>query len=80
MPKNEAGQGCAKGGAVRTAGPGSHAAMPEQKLTKGAYLLAEAVYDSGNKEVRLVDVQRLAGTGNSWLATMPTLATELRML
>ncbi|CAK0902505.1 unnamed protein product, partial [Prorocentrum cordatum] len=53
-------------------------AIPEPRLLKGAYLLSDTCYDSGYKGARLRDMQVLRGTGPSWMAAMPALATELR--
>ena len=48
-------------------------AIPEPRLLKGAYLLNEVCYDSGNRGARLRDMQVLCGTGTSWMAAMPAL-------
>ena len=55
-------------------------AIPEQRRLKGAYLLAENVYDHGCKEGRLLDVQRLRGTCTSWTPAMPSLRFEMRAI
>eukprot|EP00971_Amphidinium_carterae_P215622 4280033-Amphidinium_carterae.1 len=54
--------------------------IPEQRILKGAYLLAEPKFDAGNRELTLRDVQKVRGTVQSWLAALPGLRTELKSI
>ena len=54
--------------------------LPEQRILKGAHLLASSVYDPGNQRVTLLDLQRLHGTAQSWTPVLPTLTNELTVL
>ena len=56
------------------------ASLPENRILKGAYLLSDPVYDPGNRCIRLIDMQRLRGTGQSWAIVIPQLLPELRVL
>eukprot|EP00971_Amphidinium_carterae_P346831 6488541-Amphidinium_carterae.1 len=52
--------------------------LPEQRLQKGAHLLALPVYTTGNREVTLRDLQKLRGTAQSWTPVLPGLRLVLR--
>eukprot|EP00971_Amphidinium_carterae_P311340 6188068-Amphidinium_carterae.1 len=47
--------------------------LPEQRLLKGAHLLALPAYTAGNRDLTLRDVQRLRGTAQSWTTVLPGL-------
>eukprot|EP00971_Amphidinium_carterae_P194239 3854396-Amphidinium_carterae.1 len=53
-------------------------AVPAQRLTKAAHLLALPVYSTGNKAITLRELQRLRGTAQSWCAVMPGIRLVLR--
>ena len=52
--------------------------VPERRILKGAYLLNDPIYDAGNKDLRLLDLQRVRGTTQSWAPVLPALRTELK--
>eukprot|EP00971_Amphidinium_carterae_P056784 1122779-Amphidinium_carterae.2 len=52
--------------------------LPEQRLLKGAHLLALPVYSAGNHEMTLKDIQKLRGTAQSWTTVLPGLRLVLR--
>ena len=52
--------------------------VPEQRLLKGAYLLADRAFDSGSKSASLLDLHKLRGTGTSQVPAWPSISTELR--
>eukprot|EP00971_Amphidinium_carterae_P105852 2096399-Amphidinium_carterae.2 len=52
--------------------------LPEQRLLKGAHLLALPAYTAGNRDLTLRDVQRLRGTAQSWTTVLPGLRLVLR--
>jgi len=52
--------------------------IPERRILKGAHLMALPCYDSGNKDLSLLDVQRARGTAQSWAAVLPSLHLELK--
>eukprot|EP00971_Amphidinium_carterae_P224535 4454252-Amphidinium_carterae.1 len=54
--------------------------LPEQRLLKGAHLLALPVYSTGNYEITLKDLQKLRGTAQSWTPVLPGLRLVLRAI
>ena len=54
--------------------------IPERRITKGAHLLADPAYEPGNKEVTLLQLQRLRGTAQSWVPVLPSLKAELKAI
>eukprot|EP00971_Amphidinium_carterae_P111725 2212849-Amphidinium_carterae.1 len=54
--------------------------VPERRVLRGAYLLAQPIYDSGNQRITVRDVQRARGTAQSWVAAVPMVKVELAAL
>ena len=56
------------------------ATLPEKRILKGALLLAEPVFDTGNKRITLLDLQRVRGTVRAWSPVVPMVCPDLRAL
>ena len=54
--------------------------LPDKRILKGAYLFAQPVYDTGNKHITLLDIQRARGTGQAWLPAVPYVGPELQIM
>ena len=54
--------------------------LPEAKLLKAGFLLADQGYDPGRTWIRIHDVQVLRGSAQHWTTVQPMLAPELGAL
>ena len=52
--------------------------LPEARILKGAYLLAQTHFNYGNKSLPLKELQRFRGIANGWSAVIAGLRNELR--
>ena len=52
--------------------------LPEARILKGAYLLAQPHFNYGNKGLPLKELQRFRGIANGWSAVIAGLKNELR--
>ena len=52
--------------------------LPERRILKGAHLLAEPVFDVGNKGLRLRQLQQFRGIATGWAVVVKGLKNELK--
>ena len=52
--------------------------LPEARILKGAYLLAQSCFNYGEKDLPLKELQRFRGIANGWSIVVSGLKNELR--